>query len=281
MKLLSRLGLVVGLFAIVQVAHVGAAFAVSPAAEQQFVDLINQERAARGKPTLVVHPDVRTVARNWSDAMIADGKGCGASLAHNPDYTTQVPKGWTRVAENVACGQSVDQLHRALMDSSGHRANVLGDFNQIGVGVSIDSGGTMWVTQNFMKHASSVPGNGDVPGNGEEPGATLPVLSVADTSGPEGDRRSKLNFTVSLSSASNQTVTVAYATANGTADGSDYRAKSGTITFKPGKTSAKVSVPLKPDTRPEADERFTLTLSSATNASIGDGVATGTIVNDD
>ncbi len=277
MKRVSCLGLVVGLFAVVQVASMGTAAAAVPAAEQQFVDLINQERAERGLSTLAVHPDVRTVARNWSDEMIADGKGCGASLSHNPDYKTQVPQGWTRVAENVACGQTVGQLHDLLMASSGHRANILGDFNQIGVGVSIDGGGTMWVTQNFMQHPAAVPGDG-----GGGPGGTVPVLSVADAAGPEGDSRgAKLNFIVSLSSASTQTVTVAYATAPGTADGTDYKSKAGTVTIQAGKTSAKVSVPLKSDTRPEPDERFTLTLSNATNASIGDGVATGTIVNDD
>jgi hypothetical protein len=278
MNRVSRLALVVAVLATVQVSHAGAAYAASSAAERQFVDLINQDRAASGKPALAVHPDLVTVARNWTDSMIADGKGCGGSLVHNPDYTEQYPSGWTRAAENVACGQSVESLHRALMSSSGHRANILGDFNQIGVGVSVDSRGTMWVTQNFMKHPDRVPDGG----GGDRPATEVPVLSVADASRAEGDSdRSKLVFTVTLSAATDKTVTVAYATANGTADGSDYKAKSGTLTFKPGKTRKNVSVTVRTDTTPEVDETLTLTLSSAANASIGDGVASGVILDDD
>lgn len=278
MKRMSRLALVVAMVASVQVASVGAAFAALPAAEQQFVDLINGDRAAAGKPALAVHPDLRTVARNWTDSMIADGKGCGDSLVHNPNYTKQYPSGWTRAAENIACGQSVESLHRALMGSSGHRANILGDFNQIGVGVSVDSRGTMWVTQDFMKHSSPVPDEG----GGDPPATTAPVLSVADASVVEGDSdRSRLVFTVALSAATDKTVTVGYATAHGTADGSDYRATSGTLTFLPGKTRRSVSVTVKTDSVREADEILTLTLSSAANASIGDARASGTIVNDD
>ena len=270
------------LIATVQASSIGVASAASESAEQQFVDLINKERAAVGKPALVVNPSVRTVARNWTDRMIADGNGCPESLAHNPNYSSQIPSGWTRAAENVGCGQSVESLHRAFMNSSGHRQNILGTINPIGVGVSVDSRGTMWVTENFMHHAT-LPDDGTGSGGGGGGGGTsTPVLSVADSSAREGTSdRSKLAFEVRLSSVSQRTVTVAYATGDGSAGGSDYKSKSGTVTFKPGKTSQRVSVVLKPDSVAEADETFTLTLSNATNATIGDGSATGTIVNDD
>ena len=123
-------------------------------AEQRFVQLINQERAAAGLRALVVDVDIRAVARSWSEEMSDGAEGCSTGrLRHNPSYTSQIPRGWTRAAENVGCGQSVDSLHRLLMSSSGHRANILGrDFTDVGVGVSFDAAGDMWVTQNFARY---------------------------------------------------------------------------------------------------------------------------------
>ena len=89
-------------------------------------------------------------------------------------------------------------------------------------------------------------------------------------------------FTVSLSPASTQTVTVHYATGGGTATaGTDYTAVSNTLTFSPGHTSATVTVPVSGDTVHEPDETFDVTLSSPTNATLGDAVGLGTILNDD
>src|SRR5262249_10473871 len=70
-------------------------------------------------------------------------------------------------------------------------------------------------------------------------------ISVADLTVTEGDSgSSSATFTVTLSAASGWTVTVNYATANGSAlAGSDYTATSGTLTFSPGQTSKTVSVP--------------------------------------
>lgn len=111
-----------------------------------------------------------------------------------------------------------------------------------------------------------------------------PVLNIITSAAiTEGDTGSKwLWFTVTLSPASSQTVTVNYATANGTATaGSDYTATSSTLTFTPGQTSQQVYVPILGDYVIEGDETFTMTLSGAVNATIGTGTATGTILNDD
>jgi Ca2+-binding RTX toxin-like protein len=79
-----------------------------------------------------------------------------------------------------------------------------------------------------------------------------------------------VTYIVTLSSASNQTISVNYATANGTATaGLDYTATIGTLTFAPGVTSQVINIPILNDSLNEADETFTLTLSSPTNASIG------------
>ena len=106
-----------------------------------------------------------------------------------------------------------------------------------------------------------------------------PVLSVSDASAAEGDA---VAFTVSLSAASSQQATVDYATSDGTAaSGTDYTAESGTLTFAANETTKTVSVATTDDSVDENDETFTLTLSSATNATLGDATATGTINDDD
>jgi CSLREA domain-containing protein len=111
----------------------------------------------------------------------------------------------------------------------------------------------------------------------------LPGLSINDVSVAEGNSgTTNANFTVSLSAASGQTVTVNYATANGTATaGSDYVATSGTLTFTPGQTSKPITVTVIGDTTVEPDETFFVDLSSPTNAAITRSRGTGTIINDD
>ncbi len=79
------------------------------------------------------------------------------------------------------------------------------------------------------------------------------------------------------------TVTVKYATANGTATaGSDYAAVPSTLlTFAPGQTSKTVTVNVAGDTIKETNETFTVNLSGASGATIFDGQGVGTILNDD
>jgi len=124
-------------------------------------------------------------------------------------------------------------------------------------------------------------------GNSGTAGATLtvtqPGLSVDDPSVAEGDAgTANLVFTVTLAPASAQTVTVDYATSNGTATaGADYTAATGTLTFTPGQTSRTVTVTVLNETVVEPDETVILTLSNPSNATIGDATGTGTIQTDD
>ena len=107
------------------------------------------------------------------------------------------------------------------------------------------------------------------------------ALSVADASARE-NTDAALNFVVSLDRPSTLTVTVEYATSDGTATaGADYTATSGTLTFAPDDVAKAVSVPVLDDAVDEGTETMTLTLSNATNARIADATATGTIENSD
>jgi hypothetical protein len=111
----------------------------------------------------------------------------------------------------------------------------------------------------------------------------LPAASVANVSTAEN--AGNMVFTVTLSTAPVfSPVTVDYATSNGTATaGTDYTATTGTVTFTGAQTTQTVSVPLTNDPTDEADESLTLTLSNPSNAliGVGQGTATGTILDDD
>ena len=87
------------------------------------------------------------------------------------------------------------------------------------------------------------------------------MLNIANTSVTEGNAgTTPATFTVTLSEAAAQTVTVSYATSNGTAlAGIDYTSTSGTVTFPAGATSRTISVPVLGDTLDEDDESFRVT----------------------
>ncbi|QGZ91237.1 Calx-beta domain-containing protein [Microcystis aeruginosa] len=88
-------------------------------------------------------------------------------------------------------------------------------------------------------------------------------------------------YTVTLSSVSTVPVSVNYATSNATATaGSDYTATIGTLTFAPGVTTQVLNIPILNDSLNEADETFTLTLSSPTNAALGTQTAATTTITD-
>ena len=81
-----------------------------------------------------------------------------------------------------------------------------------------------------------------------------------------------------LNPASTESVTVDYATSNGTATtGEDYTSTSGTLTFSAGDRRKTVSVPIIDDAIDDDEETLTLTLSNASGAEIDDAAATGTI----
>jgi Ca2+-binding RTX toxin-like protein len=118
-------------------------------------------------------------------------------------------------------------------------------------------------------------------------GAQLIVASIGNMTIVEGaSGTSNAVFTVSLSAAATTTIKFSYTTADGTAiAGSDYTARSGTLTIAAGATSGQISVPITGDLLNEANESFTLTLSSPVGASFTGGAttisATATIQNDE
>jgi hypothetical protein len=113
--------------------------------------------------------------------------------------------------------------------------------------------------------------------------SNIPSLTIANAATTEGQSGTKtMSFVVRMSAPSAQTVNVAFATSNGTAiAGSDYVAALGTLSFAPGQVQRSIAVTIKGDMTREASEGFRVTLSNPVNATLADGVATGTISNDD
>ena len=109
----------------------------------------------------------------------------------------------------------------------------------------------------------------------------LPGLSVADAAGRED--AGTMTFAVTLGAPSARTVTVDWATSDGTATaGSDYEAASGTLTLSPGETAGTVGVPVLDDGSYEAPtETFTVRLANASNATVLAATATGTIADNE
>ncbi|MEX2658828.1 MAG: S-layer homology domain-containing protein [Acidimicrobiales bacterium] len=128
-----------------------AALSAPADAELEFLQLLNQTRGAHGLGLLKSDALIVPVARDWSGAMAASN-----TLSHRPDLLSQIESrvttDWLRIGENVGRGGSVGSLHTAFMNSPSHKANVLGDYNRVGIGV-VNAGTTIWVTFNFLKGA--------------------------------------------------------------------------------------------------------------------------------
>lgn len=108
-----------------------------------------------------------------------------------------------------------------------------------------------------------------------------PVLNI---SGPAtiNETAGTATYTVTLTGNTSLPVSVNYATTNGTAtSGTDYTSTSGTLTFAVGETSKTITVPILNDHTIESNENYTISLNTPTNATIGTGSVTTTIIDDD
>lgn len=112
-----------------------------------------------------------------------------------------------------------------------------------------------------------------------------PRISISDVTQYEGrNGTTQFTFTVMLSAAYDQPVTMSYKTVNGTATTSnnDYTAKTGTLTFAPGESIKYITIEVKGDSKREANETFYLDLFGlSSNALFTKNRGIGTILNDD
>lgn len=115
--------------------------------EKEFAQRINNSRSNHGVGKLQLDKQLSRVARRHTWEM-KDKR----TLYHTPSSILRWRvTNWNRLGENVGYGGDVDSLHKAFMDSPSHRANVLGNFRHVGIGVKTD-GDIMWVTIIFEDH---------------------------------------------------------------------------------------------------------------------------------
>lgn len=136
--------------------------AVAPAAHASesgtIHSLMNQGRAGAGLGPLARNGALDQVAVNWANQMAAEGR-----MYHNPNYSSQIPGGWTRAGENVAYGQPTGAaMFDAWWNSAGHKANMLGDYTDVGIAF-VQANGSTWGVQVFAKYGSSVPAPAPAP----------------------------------------------------------------------------------------------------------------------
>ncbi len=261
-----------------------------------------------------VEPDETFVVNlsSPSGATIADSQGFGTivnddaaatpTLSINDVSATEGNSGVKNFAFTVSLSPAATTAVTVTAATSNGTAASGSDFNGGSLSVSFAAGETSKVVnlgvrgdtvvepnETFFVNLSN-PTGGAVIGDGQglgtiqnDDGAATPTVNIGDVSVTEGNAGSVvLSFPVTLSAASTSSVSVAFATANGSAvSGADYVANSGTFSFAPGQTSGTIGVIVNGDTAVEPNETFVVNLSSPVGATIADTQGQGTIVNDD
>src|SRR5208337_4698450 len=107
---------------------------------------------------------------------------------------------------------------------------------------------------------------------------TPPIISIANSSVVQGSiGTTNMAFAVTLAVASPQTITVNYATANGTAvAGTNYIATNGVVSFPPGVTSQSITVAVIGNTLVGSNKTFFVNLSNPVHGILGQATATAT-----
>ena len=167
------------LLAVMACAAIAAHAAADSGTENEFLALINSTRGANGLGSLQMEAGLQSHARNHTQDMIAAGDIYHSSSA---ELSAAGGSGWSKIGENVGRGQSPGSLHDAFMASPGHKANILGDYNYVGIGT--DRGGDyLYVTVVFMKKGETGPPPTEAPPATEAP-APPPEETTVSTAVP-------------------------------------------------------------------------------------------------
>jgi uncharacterized YkwD family protein len=121
--------------------------------EQRMVDLINQERAKAGLAPLTVDLRLVDLARKKSQDMITNNYFSHTSPTYGDPFKMMTAAGisYRTAGENLAGARTVDQAHSALMNSAGHRQNILSpSYNKVGVGIATGGPYGSMYTQLFI-----------------------------------------------------------------------------------------------------------------------------------
>jgi uncharacterized protein YkwD len=125
---------------------------IDESAEGRMLELLNRERMANGLQPLVQDESLRYVARLHSRDMILRGYFAHFSPDGSTPFTRMAAAGviFGYAAENLALAPSVEVAHTNLMNSPGHRQNILSaNYNRVGIGILSAGSQRMLFTQDF------------------------------------------------------------------------------------------------------------------------------------
>ncbi len=230
----------------------------------------------------IVNDDARI---SVSDASVTEGNNGTSNLAFTVTLSAAasgpVTVAYATSNGTARAGQDYTAQTGTLIFAAGETSKVVNI--QVTGDTAIEADETLRLTLSSPTGATIRDGAG-VGSIVNDDSAVLPALSITDASASEGSMAAPghTTFTVNLSSAATGPVTVHFETADGTAvAGSDYVAQSGTLTFAAGETQKTIQIATIGDAVVEANEGFSVVLSSATGAAVADATGIGTILNDD
>ena len=114
--------------------------------EQSALNMLNDERARAGVGRLAVDDQAAKKAQQWAVKLAAEQR-----LSHS-NVSAGISGNWQSLGENIAAANSVDELHRVLMGSSGHRARLLDSrFTHVGIGIARGADGKLYTAQVFVR----------------------------------------------------------------------------------------------------------------------------------
>ena len=123
------------------------------AQEQKMANLLNQDRNSNGLGALTLDPELCRIARIKS----ADMRDNNYFAHESPTYgrvgemLKRFGYAYSAAGENIAHHANVDKAQAAFMSSSGHRANILGSWTKVGIGIVEDAQGYIYATQIFAR----------------------------------------------------------------------------------------------------------------------------------
>ena len=180
----------------------GLAAGADPGTEAEFLAQINASRADAGLGSLSVDGGLVSHATNHTADMMAAGDIYHSSSA---ELGAAGGTGWERMGENVGKGQSASSLHQAFMNSPGHKANILGDYNYVGIGTGSQDG-YLYVTVVFMKKGSTPAPATTTTAVSESPDTT--AASSPDTTKPDSTTTTTIATTTTAAPTTTTTMIV-------------------------------------------------------------------------
>ena len=253
--------------------------------ENFFVNLTNPQFAtiSDAQGTGTIQNDDAQPTINIPDLGQPEGSGGGTTnfqvpvTLSNPSYLT--------VTVNYTTNPGTATEGTDYTDATGTLTFVPGDTSElVTVPVAAD---TIFEADETLTIDLSAPTNATISDNQStvtiQNDDAQPTISINDVPLAEGNAgTTPFVFTVTLSNASSQTITVNYTTNPGTAtEGTDYADATGTLTFVPGDVSETITVLVNGDLTFEPNETFFVDLSAPSNATILDNQGLGTIIDDE